>query len=103
MTDLFFLLFQVFDDQLKWMFPSRMAAHKELDQLLDRIDSMIAEKRAAITQNATSDKPDAEKDILTLMLEEEQAGSGKLSNLELRVNYNFHACIILFSFLIVKD
>lgn len=86
-ADLFFILFQIFDDELKWMFPHRVSAHKDLDRLLANIDNVIAERKAEMASNATnpSKVPDAEKDILTLMLEAEQQGEGKLSDLELRV------------------
>lgn len=91
MTALFFLLFQVFDDQLKWMFPTRVEAHHQLDILLERIDSMITEKRALVTEKINSPDyasvPDAEKDLLTLMLEAELQGEGKLSDLELSVSF----------------
>lgn len=90
MTVLFFLLFQVFDDQLKWMFPSRVEAHHHLDKLLEKIDNMVIEKRATISERINSPDyaaiPDAEKDILSLMLEAEMQGEGKLSDLELRVS-----------------
>lgn len=86
-ADLFFILFQIFDDELKWMFPRRVSAHKDLDRLLANIDNVIAERKAEMASNAInpSKVPDAEKDILTLMLEAEQQGEGKLSDLELRV------------------
>lgn len=86
-ADLFFILFQIFDDELRWMFPHRVSAHKDLDRLLANIDNVIAEKRAEMAVNGTSSSniPAAEKDILTLMLEAEQQGEGKLSDLELRV------------------
>ncbi|KAI9255830.1 cytochrome P450 [Helicostylum pulchrum] len=90
MTDLFFLLFQVFDDQLKWMFPGRVEAHNQLDKLLAMIDGMVADKRVTVTERFNSPDyesvPDAEKDFLTLMLEAEMQGEGKLSDLELRRN-----------------
>lgn len=86
-SDLFFILFQIFDDELKWMFPHRVSAHKDLDRLLANIDNVIAERKAEMASNAInpSKVPDAEKDILTLMLEAGQQGEGKLSDLELRV------------------
>jgi cytochrome P450 len=86
-ADLFFILFQIFDDELKWMFPHRVSAHKDLDRLLANIDNVITEKKAemAINGPSSSKVPAAEKDILTLMLEAELQGEGKLSDLELRV------------------
>lgn len=90
LTNLFFLLFQVFDDELKWMFPSRVEAHDQLDKLLSMIDGMVADKRTIVTEKFNSpgyaSVPDAEKDFLTLMLEAEMQGEGKLSDLELRVS-----------------
>jgi cytochrome P450 len=90
MTDLFFLLFQVFDDQLKWMFPGRVEAHNQLDKLLAMIDAMVAQKRVTVIERFNSpgyeNVPDTEKDFLTLMLEAEMQGEGKLSDLELRVS-----------------
>ncbi|RCH83429.1 cytochrome P450-dit2 [Rhizopus stolonifer] len=91
MTRLFFVLFQIFDDQLKWLFPSRVEAHQRLDHLLKRIDEMIALKRVTVTEKIGSldyysTTSDAEKDLLTLMMEAEIAGEGKLSDEELRRN-----------------
>lgn len=90
MTKLFFVLFQIFDDQLKWMFPARVNAHKNLDNLLQRIDEMVTMKRNTITDKIDTPEykalPDSEKDLLTLMLEAELQGEGKLSDLELRVS-----------------
>ena len=87
-ADLFFILFQIFDDELKWMFPHRVSAHKDLDRLLANIDNVITEKKAEMAINGpnSSKVPAAEKDILTLMLEAELQGEGKLSDLELRRN-----------------
>jgi cytochrome P450 len=79
----------VFDNQLKWMFPSRVDAHKKLDTLLNLIDIMVDDKRREVFQLINTpeyqSKPTAEKDILTLMLEAEREGEGKLSNEELSV------------------
>ncbi|CEP14750.1 hypothetical protein [Parasitella parasitica] len=88
LVDIFFILFQIFDDELKWMFPHRVSAHKDLDRLLANIDNVIVQRRAemASKDRKTSNILDAEKDILTLMLEAEQQGDGKLSDLELRRN-----------------
>lgn len=88
LADPFFILFQIFDDELKWMFPHRVAAHKDLDKLLDNIDKVVMERKAEMaTKNSRfANIPEAEKDILTLMLEAEQQGEGKLSDLELKVS-----------------
>ncbi|KAL9559225.1 hypothetical protein MBANPS3_000542 [Mucor bainieri] len=88
LTDLFFILFQIFDDELKWMFPHRVAAHRDLDKLLGNIDRVIEERKAELASSKSkfSTIPDAEKDILTLMLEAVQQGEGKLSDPELRRN-----------------
>lgn len=87
LADPFFILFQIFDDELKWMFPRRVAAHKDLDKLLGNIDRVVMERKAemASSNSKFSKIPEAEKDILTLMLEAEQQGEGKLSDLELKV------------------
>lgn len=91
-TKPFFLLFQIFDDQLKWMFSSRVEAHRNLDELLERIDKMVTDKRAIITQEINTPEymalPNSEKDLLTLMIEAELQGEGKLSDLEIRVSKN---------------
>ncbi|GAN04773.1 cytochrome P450 [Mucor ambiguus] len=88
LADPFFVLFQIFDDELKWMFPHRVAAHKDLDKLLGSIDKVVMERKAEMASNNSkfAHIPDAEKDILTLMLEAEQQGEGKLSDLELKRN-----------------
>ncbi|KAL7314552.1 hypothetical protein PS15m_006108 [Mucor circinelloides] len=88
LTDPFFILFQIFDDELKWMFPHRVAAHKDLDKLLSNIDKVVTERKTemALKDSKFCNIPEAEKDILTLMLEAEQQGEGKLSDLELKRN-----------------
>lgn len=91
MSKVFFVIFQIFDDQLKWLFPSRVDAHKKLDVLLDKIDGMIESRRAEVFNDMKTpeyqNKPTAEKDVMTLMLEAEHEGEGKMSNEELRVNF----------------
>lgn len=105
MTKVFFILFQIFDDQLKWLFPSRVDAHKKLDTLLSRIDTMVENRRAEVFDQISTpeyqSKPSVEKDILTLMLEAEYSGEGKLSNEELRVRGSLFIMHI-YSFLCIE-
>lgn len=94
MGSIFFLLFQLFDTKLRWLFSSRVKAHSQLDHLLGKIDTMIFRKRHMIQERMQDPGsypsiPDSEKDFLTLMIEAELQGEGKLTDLELRVGYHY--------------
>jgi cytochrome P450 len=61
----------------------RMAA---IDKLNRKLDEMAQKKRREIQKGSYSNRPDSEKDLLTLMLEAENNGEGLLSDTELRHN-----------------
>lgn len=67
-------------------FPKRKHVHDELGKFLKLIDDVIENKRAFLENTTLSDIPEAERDILTLMLEAESAEDGRLTDEELRVS-----------------
>ncbi|KAI9029851.1 cytochrome P450 [Phycomyces nitens] len=87
------LFFPILDRKLSWLFPERNKAHKSLDRFLEMLDNVIAKKRKALKENKKNySMKDNEKDLLTLMLEGSQNGSG-LSDKELQSNL----CIFFFA------
>jgi cytochrome P450 len=101
MSSIFYALFDVFDYELLILSPSRRRSHKALDQLLEKIDVMVDERREEITKNIQTPSyqaiPDSQKDILTLMIEAELQGEGRLTNEELRVS--IHRILFMFEFI----
>ncbi|KAG1146795.1 hypothetical protein G6F37_004157 [Rhizopus arrhizus] len=96
-TRTYHLVNEALDDPILNVFPSmgalllvispvkrrRMAA---IDKLNRKFDEMAQKKRREIQKGSYSNKPDSEKDLLTLMLEAENNGEGLLSDTELRQN-----------------
>lgn len=72
-------------------FPKRKHMHDELGKFLQLIDDVIENKRAFLQNTTLSDIPEAERDILTLMLEAESAEDGRLTDEELRVSERMSA------------
>jgi cholesterol 24(S)-hydroxylase len=81
-----FVFFPKLESHL-WLFPKRRAIHRQLDRFLGMIDSIIEEKRRKIQtgDNQNESLEENEKDLLTLMLESERKGEGKMTNEELQV------------------
>lgn len=75
-------------------FPKRKHVHDELGKFLKLIDDVIENKRAFLENTTLSDIPEAERDILTLMLEAESAEDGRLTDEELRVSERMSASIM---------
>ncbi|KAI9473441.1 MAG: cytochrome P450 [Benjaminiella poitrasii] len=89
MQDPFYLFFANLDkDNTVWMFPKRKILHQKMEQFLNMLDEIIIAKRKKLDNNKThnSDIKDAEKDLLTLMLEDEASEHGSISNKELKNN-----------------
>jgi cytochrome P450 len=86
MKPLFLILPRLDTKYLGW-FKKRQETHKMLSEFINTIDDIINEKRELVREKKNDDQNDAEKDLLTLMLESETAEEGKgLSNEELRVS-----------------
>lgn len=66
--------------------------HKLSDRFHSMMDDLIEEKRRLLQQQKPKsdqdENADAEKDILTLMLEAELSGEGTLTDAELKSNLN---------------
>ncbi|KAG2200780.1 hypothetical protein INT46_002171 [Mucor plumbeus] len=89
LQDPFYFLFPIFDQSLLWLFPKRMAIHKEMDRFNNMLSQVIENKRAHIASGIQNDNlQENEKDVLTLLIESEQRGEGALTDEELRSNLN---------------
>ncbi|EPB82964.1 hypothetical protein HMPREF1544_10309 [Mucor circinelloides 1006PhL] len=82
--DPFFFFFPIFDTKLRWMFPSRVKIHQNVDVFLSKIAEIIEDKRAAVASNSYANAADDnEKDLCTLMIEAEASLGGRLTNEEM--------------------
>ena len=72
------------------MFPQRRKVRHDLDRFLEKIDEMIEMKRTKLQSGQDDNEhwAENEKDLLTLMLEAEMKGEGKMTNEELQVSLN---------------
>ncbi|CDS14232.1 hypothetical protein LRAMOSA06402 [Lichtheimia ramosa] len=86
MLNPFFIFFPSMDSKYVSWFPKRKHVHDELGKFLKLIDDVIENKRTLLKDTTLSDIPEAERDILTLMLEAESADDGRLTDEELRSN-----------------
>jgi cholesterol 24(S)-hydroxylase len=70
-----------------WMIPRRQRLHEELVQFKAMLRNVIAEKRKKVESGQAQNEnlEDNEKDLLTMMLESEMQGEGKMTNDELEV------------------
>lgn len=70
-----------------WAFPKRRKIHQDLDDFLNVIDTIIAHKRKVLSDEkaANLEKKESEKDLLTLMIDNEYKGEGALTDEELKV------------------
>lgn len=77
------------------MFPKRQHVHKKMDEFLTMLDDVIQAKRKALSEGrVTNDALDEnERDLLTLMIESENRGEGKLTDEELKANL----CLFFFA------
>lgn len=88
LLDPFFFAFPRCDQELLWMFPKRLAVHRQLDKFLDTIDHIIESKRQKIKDGDLSNDvlEESERDLLTLMIESENRGEGGMTDEELKSN-----------------
>jgi cytochrome P450 len=82
-----YFIFPVIEKRLLWLFPKRKRVHDDLNRFLSMIDTIIADKRKKIHDGKNSNDvlAENEKDLLTLMLENEMNGDGSMTNEELKV------------------
>nr|AAF80599.1 cytochrome P-450 cyp509A1 [Cunninghamella elegans] len=82
-SDPLFILFPILEEKFLWLFPKRQQSFKLLNEWKKMLLSIIEKKREAIQNNVDHGVEEAEKDLLTLMIESEHRGEGALSNEEL--------------------
>lgn len=75
-----------FEQFLIYVYPKRRRSAEAVIKLNKKFDQLTEQKRANIRNGIFSQKPDNEKDLLTLMLEGEKDGQALISNEELRVS-----------------
>ncbi|KAI7884021.1 cytochrome P450 [Lichtheimia hyalospora FSU 10163] len=86
-----FFIFYNLDMKYRFLFPSRVRVHRELDIFLGMMDEIIAHKRQ-ILNSQQSKVPESERDLLTLMIEAENSGEGSMTNKELRQFVSLFPC-----------
>ncbi|KAL9545818.1 hypothetical protein MBANPS3_006962 [Mucor bainieri] len=87
MQEPLYFLFPSLDQSLLWLSPKRQAVHRELEGFVDMLSEVIKKKRRDIASGVQNEHlPDNEKDVLTLLIENEDKGEGALSDEELRSN-----------------
>ncbi|CAO3661351.1 unnamed protein product [Rhizopus stolonifer] len=75
-----------FEQLLIYVYPKRRRSAEAVIKLNKKFDQLTEQKRANIRNGIFSQKPDNEKDLLTLMLEGEKDGQALISDEELRHN-----------------
>jgi cholesterol 24(S)-hydroxylase len=80
-----YYLLPFLETKLFWMFPKRQKMHQNLDDLTAMIEGIIDKKRLKIQNGEENNLEENEKDLLSLMLESEFKGEGKLTTEELTV------------------
>ncbi|KAI9302773.1 cytochrome P-450 cyp509A1 [Cunninghamella echinulata] len=84
-----FFFFPFLETKLLWLFPRRRYAHTLVKKFYDKLENIIENKRQYLKiQKEVSSIEDAEKDLLTLMLENGSSGQNSLTNTELKSNLN---------------
>ncbi|CAO3609845.1 unnamed protein product [Cunninghamella echinulata] len=83
LTNPLYIFFPILETKLLWLFPKRQKSHQTLVKWQNMLTSMIEKKRQSIKENIDNGVEEAEKDLLTLMIESEFRGEGVLTNEEL--------------------
>ncbi|CAO3623309.1 unnamed protein product [Cunninghamella blakesleeana] len=78
-----YIFFPILERKFLWLFPKRQKNHETLAKWQNMLTSMIEKKRQSIQNNIDQGVEEAEKDLLTLMIESEFRGEGILTNEEL--------------------
>ncbi|KAI8887606.1 cytochrome P450 [Backusella circina FSU 941] len=83
-----YAIFPFIEKYFLWLFPKRKEVHENLNQFLHMVDTIIDEKRKKIQEGKNSNDvlEENEKDLLTLMLENEMKGDDSMTNEELKSN-----------------
>ncbi|KAI8879155.1 cytochrome P450, partial [Backusella circina FSU 941] len=86
--DPLFFIFPVLEAHFLFMFPKRRQIHQDLIKFQNMLRGVIEDKRRKIEsgQNQNENLDESEKDLLTLMLESEMKGEGKMTDAELEAN-----------------
>ena len=84
--DPLYLMFPILDNLLLPFNAKRLYRYNELQKLLKMLDHVIVNKRNAIKNGEYQHVDDSEKDLLTMMIEAEDAGEGIMSDEDLRVS-----------------
>lgn len=79
-------IFSALDPLFLLISPTRKRCQKSLDYINNKFDEIAQQKRELIQKGVTSNTPESEKNLLTLMLEAEQRGEAMVDPIELRVN-----------------
>lgn len=66
-----------------WLFPKRKREFKTLDKWRGALLQVVENKRKEMKEHTNQEIEESEKDILTLMLENELCGEGVLTNEEI--------------------
>ncbi|CAO3622916.1 unnamed protein product [Cunninghamella echinulata] len=82
-SDPLFFMFPILENKLLWLFPKRQESFKKLDEWKAMLTSVIENKRRLLKDNINQGIEEAEKDLLTLMIEGELRGEGALTKEEL--------------------
>ncbi|CDS08805.1 hypothetical protein LRAMOSA10166 [Lichtheimia ramosa] len=88
-----FSIFYSLDQKYRFLFPSRVEIHHEMDIMRNMMDEIIMNKRQALKNRDESQVAESERDLLTLMIEAENSGEGAMTNDELRNNL----CLFFFA------
>lgn len=80
--DSIFFLFPFLESKFLGAFPKRRKVHRDLDDFLNDMDTIIAHKRKILSDEkaARIEKKESEKDLLMLMIESENKGEDALSD-----------------------
>lgn len=73
------------DFLLRYVYPKRIRGVKAVNNLNKLFDQLVKEKRLEVQSGVHANKPQDEKDLLTLMLEAEQRGEAMTTDMEMRV------------------
>jgi cytochrome P450 len=84
-----YVFFPFLETKLLWLFPRRRRIHSLVQKFYGMLEGVIENKRQFLkNQKENPNIEDAEKDLLTLMLESESSGDNSLTNSELKSDLN---------------
>ncbi|ORX55714.1 cytochrome P-450 cyp509A1 [Hesseltinella vesiculosa] len=77
------VMFPILDQKYRWLIPGRRAEYKRMYEFRNMLEEVIDHKRQLLKENRDLGIEEAERDLLTLMLEGELRGEGALTKDEL--------------------